>query len=431
MKQPILLLLLLCLAAGKAYAQPDIADGTTTDSTGSAPSASSLNIFLNCVHTRCYDDYVRTELSFFNFVRDRYVSDVEILVVNQPTGAGGRQYTLTFFGQKRFQNLKDTLTFSSRQTDTDDMIRQQLVLHMQRGLLRYVMAGDLISQVQISYPKRRPQHNPTALQPDRWNFWVFNIGSNGSANGESNRNYLNISNHVQISRVTASSKFNLYTYYNQNRSRYMLNGEDILVRNIGYGFSSLFVKGFSEHWSAGGFMRGYHSVFQNINFSQSVAPALEYSVFPLSQVTRRQLRWIYQAGLRKLLYLEPTIYDKSQETLPYHQITGIFGITEPWGTLRAELSGYQYLHDLTKNRLTVEMDLAWRVMEGLFFRINGSASLINNQISLARSTINTEDALLNGRQLPTNFNYYSSIGLSFTFGSINNSVVNPRFSGVD
>ncbi len=112
-------------------------------------------------------------------------------------------------------------------------------------------------------------------------------------------------------------------------------------------------------------------------------------------------------------------------------MTGIFGITQPWGTLSAHVTGYQYLHDRSKNRLSFNVDASWRIMEGLSLTIHGSASRINNQISLARSTIRAEEALLNGRQLPTSFNYHSSLGISYTFGSINNSVVNPRFSNVD
>jgi hypothetical protein len=77
------------------------------------------------------------------------------------------------------------------------------------------------------------------------------------------------------------------------------------------------------------------------------------------------------------------------------------------------------------------MDVSWRIIEGLLLRVTGSASLIRNQISLAKESGDPNQFLLNGRQLPTNFNYYSSVGLSYTFGSIKNSVVNPRFSNVD
>lgn len=422
----------LLLLPGAVFAAP----GTGRDSTD-APLAVPASvpappkIFLNCANTRCFDDFVRTELSFFDFVRDRYVCEVEVLMTSLNTAAGGREYSVTFIGQGRYQGLGDTLRFVTRQTDTEDMVRKQLVRTLRQGLVRYLVDSEFLQHLSIGYPKRRAAQEAATAARDPWNFWVFTVGGSGSVSAESNRRFSMMEVHGRVNRITAKSKFNVSANFNENRSRYQVNGEDIRVRNVSYGLSSLFVRSFSEHWSAGGFYRGFHSVYQNIGFSQSLAPALEYSVFPISDVMRRQLRWVYQVGMRRLKYLEPTIFDKTLEALPYHQVSGIFGLTQPWGTVSAELTGYQYLHDATKNRLSLEMELAWRVVEGLSFRLNGSASLINNQISLARSSINTEDALLNGRQLPTNFNYYSSVGLNFTFGSINNSVVNPRFSGVD
>jgi hypothetical protein len=423
--------LLLILPAAVLAAPGNDRDSTDALPTLPGSTPAPPKIFLNCANTRCYDDFIRTELSFFDFVRDRYVCEVEVLMTSFNTAAGGREYAVTFLGQGRYQGQGDTLKFVTRQTDTEDMVRKQLVRTLRQGLVRYLVDSELLQHLSISYPKRKAAQEAAAVARDPWNFWVFTVGGSGSISAESNRRFSTMEVHGRINRITAKSKFNVSTNYNENRSRYRLNEQDIRVRNVQYGLSALYVASFSEHWSAGGFYRGYHSVYQNIAFAQTLAPALEYSVFPISDVMRRQLRWVYKAGVRRVNYLETTIFDKLRETLPFHQVTGIFGLTQPWGTLSAEFTGYQYLHDATKNRLSLEMELAWRVLEGLSFRINGSASLINNQISLAKSSINTEDALLNGRQLPTNFNYYSSVGLNFTFGSINNSVVNPRFSGVD
>lgn len=431
MRLVLLFLPLLCLTVATSAAP--VTDRDSTDAPLALPGSTPAppKIFLNCANTRCFDDYVRTELSFFDFVRDRYVCEVEVLMTSFNTAAGGREYSVTFIGQGRYQGLSDTLKFATRQTDTDDMIRKQLVRTLRQGLVRYLLDSELLQHLSISYPKRKAAQEAAMVARDPWNFWVFTVGGSGSLSAESNRRLSAMEVHGRVNRITVGSKFNLSTYFNENRSRFQLNEQDIRVRNLQYGLSALYVASFSEHWSAGGFYRAYHSVYQNINFAQNLAPALEYSVFPISEVMRRQLRWVYKAGIRQASYLEPTVFDRIRETLPFHQVTGIFGLTQPWGTLSAEFTGFQYLHDVTKNRLSLEMELAWRVMEGLSFRVNGNASLINNQISLAKSTIKAEDALLNGRQLPTNFRYFSSVGLNFTFGSINNSVVNPRFSGVD
>jgi hypothetical protein len=181
----------------------------------------------------------------------------------------------------------------------------------------------------------------------------------------------------------------------------------------------------------GGFIKGYHSVYQNIKFSKSFAPALEYSVFPVQDFNRKQLRWIYQAGLRDFDYIELTIFDKIEETLPYQQVTGILGFTENWGNFSAELSGYQYLNNLERYRLSLEIDLSLRIAQGLSLRFYGNGSQINNQISLPKQSGETANVLLGGRQLATTFSYLTSFGLNYTFGSVNNSIVNPRFSGVN
>ena len=386
-------------------------------------------IFLNCSNVRCYDDYVRTELSFFDFVRDRFQSDIEILVISQTTGAGGRTYTLTFLGHQQYANKSDTLVFSTRQTDTEDMVRKSFLKTIKQGLVTYLIDTELLQQINIGFPKR--QMAKTDSQNDPWNYWVFNIGGNGAMNGESNKQSLALNSSFRVSRVSPSAKLIFSGYHSENRNRFIVDEEPISVKNKNYGFSALYVKGFSEHWSAGGFYRGFHSIYQNTNYSQSIAPALEYSVFPISEITRRQFRWVYQAGIRDVKYLETTIFDKNQELLPYQQITGIFGVTEPWGNFSTEISGYQYLHDLSKYRFSFELDFSLRVVEGLSVRFSSNASLIKNQISLAKSTGTAEEILLSGRQLPTNFRYSTSFGLNYTFGSINNNVVNPRFSGID
>jgi len=55
--------------------------------------------------------------------------------------------------------------------------------------------------------------------------------------------------------------------------------------------------------------------------------------------------------------------------------------------------------------------------------------LIRNQLYLARSGLSDEEILTERRQLATDSRYSISFGFSYTFGSIFNNVVNPRFDG--
>ncbi len=384
-------------------------------------------LFLNCT-AHCHSDYVRSELTFFDFVRDRYVADVEIMVNGMPTGSGGFEYTLTFIGHNNYASIGDTIQFATQLADTQDIIRKAIVKNIKLGLVRYIIDSELMKSVTIDFAKREAITDAPAV--DKWNFWVFRLGGSGSYNSESNKKNTSIHTELSINRVTDASKFSFYSYHNQYFNRYVVDGEEVSARNTNYGLSALYVKSFSDHWSAGGFYKGFHSIYQNIDFSHSVAPAIEYSYYPVSEVMRRQFRCVYQTGFRRLTYLETTIYDQLEETLPYHQLTGIMGVTEPWGTFNAELNGYQYLHDLKKNSLSLGLNLNWRVIQGLSVWLHSNFSLINNQISLAKSEGDASEILLNNRQLPTNFRFGSSFGMSYTFGSISNNVINPRFSGV-
>jgi hypothetical protein len=53
--------------------------------------------------------------------------------------------------------------------------------------------------------------------------------------------------------------------------------------------------------------------------------------------------------------------------------------------------------------------------------------MIHDQLSLPKEDIATEEILLQRKQLATQYQYWASIGFSYTFGSIYNNIVNPRF----
>ncbi len=54
--------------------------------------AEGLRVFLDC--GPCDDDYLRQEITFVNYVRDRPDAQVHVLVTREGTGGGGRAWTL-------------------------------------------------------------------------------------------------------------------------------------------------------------------------------------------------------------------------------------------------------------------------------------------------------------------------------------------------
>jgi len=64
----------------------------------------------------------------------------------------------------------------------------------------------------------------------------------------------------------------------------------------------------------------------------------------------------------------------------------------------------------------------------LSFDLSGGISLVHDQINLPKKGASYEEILTRQRQLESQYDYWLSGGLSFSFGSIFNNVVNPRFN---
>ena len=74
----------------------------------------------------------------------------------------------------------------------------------------------------------------------------------------------------------------------------------------------------------------------------------------------------------------------------------------------------------------VKNDLDFRIFEGLALRLSGNINLIREQYNLAAGSTSIEELLLQQRQIATDYETRFSIGLSYTFGSIYNSIINTR-----
>ncbi len=187
------------------------------------------------------------------------------------------------------------------------------------------------------------------------------------------------------------------------------------------------VKSINEHWSIGGWVNIRSSTYDNIKLSIAPAPAIEFNIFPYSQSTRRQLRILYLIGFVSAKYREETIYDKISEKLLKEAMAITLELKEKWGSISTTLEGSHFFHDFNKNRLELFTDISLRIFKGLSLNIFGSYSRIHDQLSLPKAGASLEEVLLRRRMLETTYDYWGSIGLSYTFGSIYSNVVNPRF----
>jgi hypothetical protein len=68
-----------------------------------------------------------------------------------------------------------------------------------------------------------------------------------------------------------------------------------------------------------------------------------------------------------------------------------------------------------------------RLARGLSFTVESVLSRLRDQLSLPKRDATEEEVLLRLRQLQSGYEYEVQVGLTYTFGSIFNTIVNPRF----
>jgi hypothetical protein len=169
------------------------------------------------------------------------------------------------------------------------------------------------------------------------------------------------------------------------------------------------------------------TTFLNQQRASRVGGGVEYSVFPYAQSSRRELIFQLTANANHFNYYEPTIYGKVNETVADAVLNCAFDVRQPWGSSGLSVETATYFHDLARHRVAASGDLDVRLFKGFSLSLDGSASRINDQLYLKAGDASDEEILLKRRQLATTYRYRFSVGLSYTFGSIFNNIVNTRF----
>jgi len=159
-------------------------------------------------------------------------------------------------------------------------------------------------------------------------------------------------------------------------------------------------------------------------------PAIEYDIFPYSESTRRIFRiyYIFRFGYNN--YTDTTQFFKTEETLWLHRIQTSFTTIQKWSSINISARWSNYLHDFSLNNLSLYGSISLKVTKGLSFNLGGSYSFIHDQVSLRKGNASVEDVLLHRQELSTTYSYNFRFGVTYTFGSIYNNVVNPRLNSI-
>jgi hypothetical protein len=232
-----------------------------------------------------------------------------------------------------------------------------------------------------------------------------------------------------VDRVTPHQKLHLRASSSYTESKQELPSKTVHLIRRSNSFDALVVKSLGDHWGVGLIGDAFGQSYQNKKRYYDISPAIEYSVFPYSQSTRRELALFGQVIYTDVTYQEMTIYDKTAERLLSYRISLPGSIQEPWGSIYSSISWQQYLHDASVYRLSVTPMISFQVAKGLWFNTMVSYSRLHDRIDQPRRHLTDEEILLNLKSLASTYEYSVSVGFSYTFGSIYTNVVNPRFFG--
>ena len=388
-----------------------------------------VKVLIDCLDLSCDHDYFTGEIGYVDHVRTREDADVHVVITSKETGSGGHEFTLRFVGRGPFAGQDDELAATASQGDSEEQQRRLLGNMVKLGLVRYVSHSARAQDLDIRSRAGAASAAAAPPQKDPWDSWVFRLSSNGRVEGEESNASSSISGELAANRTTEAWKVNLAANGSFEKSRYTFSdGSEYRSETRSYGADALVVKSVSSRWSAGLMASAASSTYYNQSIVVRAAPAVEWNLFPYSEYARRQLTLRYELGFNANWYRSVTIYDKESEQLFDQKFRVGVDLKQPWGSVSLTTEAAQYLSRLSQRHLLASAEVDVRLFKGCSLNMFGSTSRLHDQVYLARNEASEEEVLVRQRQLATSYRYSLWVGLSYSFGSMHNNVVNTRIA---
>ena len=380
--------------------------------------------------SNCYLDFVRQELNILAFVRDRTDADVQVMITDQYNANGGVQSNLILVGRNAFASLSDTVSYYIDPNLTEDDKRNLLVRNLKVALFPFLRRTAIGKDIEVVLPSLDTTASDSLVK-DPWNYWVFQLGLNGSADG--NENYFNLygSGYISINRETVKSRTGIYANANLSRQEYIDNGETYSYEFKSYYGEVNHVFKITEHVAAGAGGFYMNSLYSNYRHRVSLQPRLEYSIFPYKDFNTRRLILGLEIGPQYQEYIDTTIYLKDKETLMQQNAYLISSFTKPWGSINVGLFWSNYFHDFSKNQFSINGAISTRLFKGLNLAVWGNYAFVHDQVNIRKGDISVDQLLVKNKELLSSFNFNIGMGISYRFGSKNNNQVFPGFKGLN
>ena len=379
-----------------------------------------VKVYLNCP---CDDDFIKQNTLLFDYVRDRTLADIEVFVFGITNAGGGRNYAFEYKGKNDFQNINNQISIDIPSNLTFVEAREQLLKTFKLGMVYFLQNTPFNNQLEVTFLNEKYDLEESL---DQWKNWVFEVSGSFNFENEKSIKEEEYNLGLEVDRVT--EMWRIRSDFGISRSVKFFSGDNQNYNSErqSTSFSGSVVKSLSDHFSTGIFGSYLNDTFRNYKSFLNFSPALEYNFIPYSEVLTREITLAYKVGYNFYEYFEKTIYGFLDQKMFNQSLTLNLRYREKWGSIYSYLVASQFLDQPDQNRLTLNNYINLRILRGLSLRISGNFQLIRDQINLPQGQASIEDLLLRQRQISTNFQNRISLGLSYTFGSIFNNIVNTR-----
>src|SRR5262245_38051255 len=180
-----------------------------------------LRVFPDC-SANCFEDYLRDQIRWVDFVRQPQDADVQILSSGRETGGGGLEVTLRFVGLGRFAGTEHELRAVTIPGETEDGRRRAVLRAVTVGLLNFMAREGLPEGLSLEVAS---DDEEAARQParDPWNFWVFSVGADAQLEAEETSRQTNWELEATADRVTDNWKISFGASMQEERERFDLD----------------------------------------------------------------------------------------------------------------------------------------------------------------------------------------------------------------
>ena len=377
-----------------------------------------IKAYLDC---RCDENYIKQETSFLEYVRDQDLADVEIFVRDVSNPAGSRAFEIKIDGNNDYEGISSSTVAVGYANDTSSTLRDKLLNKLKLALVPFLDKGNYNLKVDID-----SNFEDLSANDDKWKNWVFELSGSYNNDKEESRQTNRYEIEFEIDKLTEDWRIGMELKRNESNRKFFSEDDVYTSNRKSTSFNGRIVRSISDHFSAGAFFGLYQNTYENVDLNRYIAPAIEYSFYPYKDVLSKEITLAYRIGVGKRDYIEKTIYGFEKQKLSSQTLSLNIRFRQKWGNISSYLNATQFLNDGSKKRFSLRSDLDIRVYEGLAVRLSGNINLIREQYNLAAGSTSIEDLLLQQRQIATDYRTNFSVGLSYTFGSIYNSIINTR-----